>query len=66
MYKNESYKGVKVKFIKRYSGKGKYSVGAQPIGRGHSQFLGMGKTKKEAFEDYKNSVDKIDKAGNWN
>lgn len=62
-YKNEEYKGFPVRFFKRNSGK--FGVAARPIGRGHSQYLGMGRTKAEAFADYKDSVDKIDKAGNW-
>jgi hypothetical protein len=62
-YKSETYKGYKVRFIKLNTGK--FGVAAQPVRRGHTQYLGMGRTKTEAFNDYKDSVDRIDKAGNW-
>ena len=62
-YKDEDYKGYKVRFVKLNSSK--FGVGAYPLNRKHTQYLGMGRTKAEAFEDYKDSVDKIDKAGNW-
>lgn len=59
-YRSEEYKGVVITFDKLSNG----FVGARAPSR-TSQYLGIGKTKQEAFEDLKNSVDIIDKAGNW-
>jgi len=59
-YKNETYKGEVITFERMNS----RMIGARARHR-TSQYLGSGRTKAEAFEDYKDSVDKIDAAGNW-
>ena len=59
-YKSEIYKGVPITFSKMNS----RFIGAKAPSR-TSQYLGIGKSKGQAFADLKDSVDKIDKAGNW-
>ncbi|MFW6009406.1 MAG: hypothetical protein ACOCP8_09105 [archaeon] len=59
-YKSETYKGAKITFSKMNGG----MVGAR-VPKRTSQYLGVGKSKKEAFADIKDTIDKIDKAGNW-
>ena len=53
-YKSENYKGKKLNFIKRHSGM--IFAQAPEI---TTQYIGIGKTKKQAFEDAKDSIDKI-------
>lgn len=54
MYKTESYKGFKVYF--RPLSIGNYAIAAQ-VPSISSQYIGAGRTKKEAFEQAKNTID---------
>lgn len=60
-YKDETYKGYKIEFEKRNTGR--YGVRARAP-QLTSQVLGTGATKQEAFDSLKSSMDTIDAAGN--
>lgn len=55
-YKSEKYKGLTITFHKMYRG----YVGAKVPSR-TSQYIGIGKSKAEAFMDAKHSIDKFRK-----
>jgi TPR repeat protein len=63
-YKSEIYKGEKIVFDVRHRADPNYKIGARTMHR-HSQYLGMGRTKRQAFANLKKVADKIDRAGNW-
>lgn len=63
-YLPEHYKGKKIVFVVRPGAHPNYKVGAKLTHR-KSQYLGLGRNKREAFAELKKSADAIDRAGNW-
>jgi hypothetical protein len=59
-FKPEKYKGATIVFQRLSANR----IGAR-VPKRTSQYLGIGRTKAEAFADAKDSIDRIDSAGNW-